>query len=241
MHLKGKDIHFGEGKTERERQRGKDREGERQRGRGQRGKDREGKTDRGERQRRKDREGKTERERQRGKRQRGKDREGKTEGKTCISGVGRRRWSYRRAGNCSDSSEVPRFDAALNPIGAGSTSPGSLPAWILRTFLKSPSDISRSRCISMLRQIDRPATAQCDPQVTIVSSNRTTPEVDQVSAHRAGRGFFAASRLDAKKRTRQPIPAELLRFVVSFPEKKRATNTARHASGTNRIPTLSPN
>jgi hypothetical protein len=37
-----------------------------------------------------------------------------------------------------------------------------------------------SRCVSTLRQLDHAATVRCNFQITIVSSNRTTPQVDQV-------------------------------------------------------------
>jgi hypothetical protein len=45
---------------------------------------------------------------------------------------------------------------------------------------------SRSRCASMPRQSDRAATARFKPRFMVLSSNRTTPEVDQATHPVAG-------------------------------------------------------
>jgi hypothetical protein len=61
----------------------------------------------------------------------------------------------------------------------------------------------------MLRLGDCAATAQCEPRFRKLSSNGTTPEVDQAT-HTEASGDFAQFRAAGREETaQQPIPAKL--------------------------------
>src|ERR1700678_4826642 len=69
---------------------------------------------------------------------------------------------------------------------------------------------SRRRCASMPRRSDRAATARFKPRFMVLSSNRTTPQVDQAT-HTEASGDFPQLRATGREETaQQPIPAKLL-------------------------------
>jgi hypothetical protein len=69
---------------------------------------------------------------------------------------------------------------------------------------------SRSRCKSMLRQGDCAATARCEPRFRMLSSNRTTPQVDQATHAEAFANFAQLLAAGREESAQQPIPAQLL-------------------------------
>jgi hypothetical protein len=68
----------------------------------------------------------------------------------------------------------------------------------------------RSRCASMPLQNDRPATARFKPRFMVLSSNRTTPQVDQATHTEAFADFAQLLAARREKSVQQPIPAQLL-------------------------------
>ena len=69
---------------------------------------------------------------------------------------------------------------------------------------------SRSRCASMPRPSDRATTARFKPRFMVLSSNRTTPQIDQAT-HTEASGDFPQLRATGREETaQQPIPAQLL-------------------------------
>ena len=81
---------------------------------------------------------------------------------------------------------------------------------------------SRSRCASMPRQSDRAATARFKPRFMVLSSNRTTPQVDQAT-HTEASGDFPQLRAAGREETaQQPIPSKLL--------DPRSISSGRHHS-----------
>src|SRR6202522_1550752 len=78
-------------------------------------------------------------------------------------------------------------------------------------ILSSPRQIcSRGRCASMPRQSDRAATARFKPRFMVLSSNRTTPEVDQATHTEAVANFAQLLAAPREESAQQPIPAKLL-------------------------------
>src|SRR5580693_2372239 len=69
---------------------------------------------------------------------------------------------------------------------------------------------SRSRCASMPRQSDRAATARFKPRFMVLSSNRTTPQVDQATHTEAFADFAQLLAAGREESAQQPIPAQLL-------------------------------
>ena len=68
----------------------------------------------------------------------------------------------------------------------------------------------RIRCKSMPRQGDRVAIARCEPRFSTLSSNGTTPQVDQMT-HTEAFADFAQLRAAGREETaQQPIPAKFL-------------------------------
>ena len=63
---------------------------------------------------------------------------------------------------------------------------------------------SRSHCASMPRQSDRAATAQFKPRFKVLSSNRTTPQVDRVT-HTKSFADFLQLRLMLAAKKRSPV------------------------------------
>jgi hypothetical protein len=62
----------------------------------------------------------------------------------------------------------------------------------------------------MLRQGDYAATARCEQRFRMLSSNGTTPQVDQAT-HTEASGDFPQLRATGHEETaQQPIPAKLL-------------------------------
>ena len=62
----------------------------------------------------------------------------------------------------------------------------------------------------MPRQCDRAVTARCEPRFTVLSSNWTTPEVDQVTHTEAFADFAQLRAANREESAQQPIPAKLL-------------------------------
>jgi hypothetical protein len=69
---------------------------------------------------------------------------------------------------------------------------------------------SRRRCASMPRQSDRAATARFRPRFMVLSSNRTTPQVDQATHTEAFADFAQLFGAGREESAQQPIPAKLL-------------------------------
>src|ERR1700677_556453 len=69
---------------------------------------------------------------------------------------------------------------------------------------------SRSRCASMPRPSDRAATARFKPRLMVLSSNRTTPQVDQATHTEAFADFAQLLAAGREESAQQPIPAQLL-------------------------------
>jgi hypothetical protein len=174
--------------------------------------------------------------------------------RTCISGVGRCRRSYRDGkdmhrtekrkghaqqpdgkdregkdmhfGGRSTSLELPQGWKLARSRVSSARLRASTPSGQVQPFLghcrRGSCGLSsrlhqiwlRSRCVSMLRQVARPATVRCGPRVTIVSSNRTTPQVDQVPHTEPVADFLQLRAARCKETAQQPIPAELLDPVL---------------------------
>ena len=66
---------------------------------------------------------------------------------------------------------------------------------------------SRSRCASMPRQSDRAATARCELRFRMLSSNRTTPQVDQATHTEAFADFAQLLATGREGTAQQPVPA----------------------------------
>jgi hypothetical protein len=62
----------------------------------------------------------------------------------------------------------------------------------------------------MPRQSDRTATARFRPRFMVLSSNRTTPEVDQATHTEAFADFAQLRATGREESAQQPIPAKLL-------------------------------
>jgi hypothetical protein len=69
---------------------------------------------------------------------------------------------------------------------------------------------SRSRCASMPWPSDRAATARFKPRFMVLSSNRTTPQVDQAMHTEAFANFAQLLAAGREKSAQQPIPPKLL-------------------------------
>jgi hypothetical protein len=69
---------------------------------------------------------------------------------------------------------------------------------------------SWSRCKSMLRQGDRAATTRCKSRFSLLSSNGTTPQVDQATHTEAFADLPQLRAAGREETAQQPIPAQLL-------------------------------
>jgi hypothetical protein len=69
---------------------------------------------------------------------------------------------------------------------------------------------SRSRCASLPRPSDRAATARFRPRFMVLSSNRTTPQVDQATHTEAFADFVQRLATGREESAQQPIPSQLL-------------------------------
>ena len=62
----------------------------------------------------------------------------------------------------------------------------------------------------MPRQSDRAATAQFKPRARVLSSNRTTPQVDRVTRTKAFADFLQLRAAGREETAQQPIAAKLV-------------------------------
>src|ERR1700678_4403604 len=69
---------------------------------------------------------------------------------------------------------------------------------------------SRRRCASMPRQSDRAATARFKLRFMVLSSNRTTPQVDQATHTEAFADFAQLLAAGREESGPQPLPPEVL-------------------------------
>src|ERR1700677_291698 len=76
---------------------------------------------------------------------------------------------------------------------------------------------SRRRCASMPRPSDRAATARFKPRFMVLSSNPTTPQVDQATHTEAFADFAQLRAADREESAQQPIPAKLLDLNLPAP------------------------
>ena len=87
--------------------------------------------------------------------------------------------------------------------GANWPGPGGFPSSLRQIC-------SRSRCKPMPRHGDRAVTARFKPRFTVLSSNRTTPEVDQATQTEAFADIAQLRAAGHEESAHQSIPAKLL-------------------------------